>query len=51
MFSRKRKCRRKEKVEDEVRVGKGDREKYNVASVEPKYLEIKLNGLQSISPS
>ena len=41
----------KRKAEDEVRAGKDDREKCNVASAEPKYLETKLNGLQSINPS
>ena len=44
MFGRKRKCHRKEKAEDEVRVGKDVREKCNVASADPSYLEIKLNG-------
>jgi hypothetical protein len=51
MFGRKRKCRRKEKAEDEVRVGKDVREKCNVASADPSYPETKLNELQLINPS
>jgi hypothetical protein len=51
MFGRKRKCRRKEKAEDEVRVGKDVREKCNVVSAEPSYPETKLNELQPINPS
>jgi len=43
MFGRKRKCQRKEKAEEEVRVGKDVREKCNVASVDPSFPETKLN--------
>ena len=43
MFGRKRKCQRKEKAEEEVRVVKDVREKCNVASADPSYPETKLN--------